>query len=65
MIPTPKGPHEINVRGLRAASLLGRYWAAVDDYYERGDTSVKKFQGEIDYCGRRHKVFVIDRPLMF
>src|SRR5665213_2098371 len=29
MIPTLEGPQEISVRGLRAASLLGRYWVAV------------------------------------
>jgi hypothetical protein len=46
MIPTPQGPQEIEVRGLKAASLLGRYWVAVDNYFERGDTSVKKFQGQ-------------------
>jgi len=46
MIPTPQGPKEIEVRGLRDASRLGRYWVAVDNYYERGDTSVKKFEGQ-------------------
>ena len=46
MIPTPKGPQEINIRGLRAASLLGRYWIAVHKYYETGDKSVQKFSGE-------------------
>ncbi len=46
-IPTPQGPEEISVRGLRAASLLGRYWAALDNYYETGDISaLKKFEGE-------------------
>jgi hypothetical protein len=46
MIPTPQGPTEIEVRGLKAASLLGRYWAAVHKYYETGDKSVEKFNGE-------------------
>ena len=46
MIPTPEGSTEIEVRGLKAASLLGRYWAAVHKYYETGDTSVQKFSGE-------------------
>lgn len=46
MIPTPHGPTEIEVRGLKAASLLGRYWAAVHKYYETGDKSVRKFSGE-------------------
>ena len=46
MIPTPEGSTEIEVRGLKAASLLGRYWAAVHKYYETGDKSVQKFSGE-------------------
>lgn len=46
MIPTPEGPTEIEVRGLKAASQLGRYWAAVHRYYETGDKSVQKFSGE-------------------
>ena len=46
MIPTPEGPQEISIRGLREASLLGRYWIAVDHYYESGDMSVKKFEGQ-------------------
>jgi len=46
MIPTPEGSMEIEVRGLKAASLLGRYWAAVHKYYETGDKSVQKFSGE-------------------
>src|SRR5580704_10821351 len=37
IIPTPQGSEEINVRGLRSASLLGRYWVAVHKYYETGD----------------------------
>jgi hypothetical protein len=46
MIPTPEGPKEIDVRGLRTASLLARYWVAVHKYYEIGDTSVQKFSGQ-------------------
>ena len=47
MIPTPQGPQEISVRGLRTASLLGRYWVAVHKYYETGDVSeLQKFQGK-------------------
>lgn len=47
MIPTPKGPEEISIRGLRTASLLGRYWVAVHKYYETGDVSgLQKFRGE-------------------
>jgi hypothetical protein len=47
MIPTPEGPQEISIRGLRAASLLGRYWVAVHKYYETGHTSdLLKFQDQ-------------------
>jgi hypothetical protein len=47
MIPTPQGPQEISIRGLRAASLLGRYWVAVHKYYETGDVSgLQRFRGE-------------------
>jgi hypothetical protein len=46
MIPTPQGPQEIRIRGSREASRLGRYWAAVDKYYENGDVSLQKFSGE-------------------
>ena len=46
-IPTPQGPEEISVRGLRTASLLGRYWVAVHKYYETGNVSaLQKFRGE-------------------
>jgi hypothetical protein len=45
-IPTVHGPQEIQVRGLREASILGRYWVAVHKYYENGDASVQKFSGE-------------------
>ena len=47
MIPTPQGTEEIGVRGLSAASLLGRYWSAVHRYYETGDTSaLQEFRGQ-------------------
>ncbi len=47
MIPTPHGPEEISLLGLRAASLLGQYWSAVHRYYETGDTTgLEKFRGQ-------------------
>jgi len=47
MIPTPQGPQEITVRGLRTASQLGRYWVAVHKYYETGDVSgLQRFRGQ-------------------
>jgi lambda repressor-like predicted transcriptional regulator len=48
MIPTPEGPEPIEVRGLSAASLLGRYWASLHRFYERGDdSSLQKFRGKV------------------
>jgi len=47
MIPTAHGTEEISVRGLPAASLLGRYWSAVHKYYESGDvSSLETFRGK-------------------
>jgi hypothetical protein len=46
MIPTSEGPMEIEVRGLKQASSLGRYWSALHKYFERGDKSLQKFAGQ-------------------
>ena len=46
MIPTPEGPIEILVRGLKQASLLGRYWSSLHRYYESGDKSLQQFAGQ-------------------
>jgi hypothetical protein len=36
----PQGvEHEVEVRGSRAASLVGRHWAAIDHYLSTGDDS--------------------------
>jgi hypothetical protein len=37
VIPTPDGLREIGVRDSREASLIGKYWAAVQKYLETGD----------------------------
>ena len=39
VIPTRKGLHEIGTRDSRQATLLGKYWAAVDRYRDTGDAS--------------------------
>jgi hypothetical protein len=39
VLPTPEGLKEIAVRGSKEASLIGRYWAAVQKYLETGDAS--------------------------
>jgi hypothetical protein len=42
VIPTPDGLREIGVRDSREASLVGKYWAAVQKYLETGDASALK-----------------------
>src|SRR5437660_1033730 len=39
LIPTPEGKETISVRNSRDASQLGSYWAALQKYYETGETS--------------------------
>src|SRR5271154_5105732 len=54
---TLKGRSEIAVRDSRQASLLGRYWAAVQKYLQTGDdTALRKFKGKkiTDASGKRH-----------
>jgi hypothetical protein len=54
---TPEGRREIAVRDSRQASLLGRYWAAVQPYLQTGDDSALltfKKTSVIDASGKRH-----------
>jgi hypothetical protein len=56
-ILTPEGRREIAVRDSHQASLLGRYWAAVQRYLQTGDDSaLRKFKGKkiTDASGKRH-----------
>jgi hypothetical protein len=56
---TPKGRSEIAVRDSRQASLLGKYWAAVQKYLQTGDDSaLREFQGKriVDASRRRHSL---------
>lgn len=39
VMPTSEGLREVAVRDSRQASLLGRYWAAVQRYLETGDAA--------------------------
>jgi hypothetical protein len=65
-IPTPHGSEEIRVRGLRAASKLGRYWETVHKYYETGEVSgLQKFRGEsITAVGGEKYPFVTDLDVL-
>jgi hypothetical protein len=56
VIPTRKGLSEIGTRDSRQASLLGRYWTAVERYRDTGDASaLREFRGQhiADASGKR------------
>jgi hypothetical protein len=58
VIATRKGLREVGVRDSRQASLLGKYWTAVERYRDTGDASaLKEFHGKyiIDTDGKRHR----------
>ena len=61
-----KGLREIGVRDSRQASLLGKYWTAVERYRDTGDASgLREFRGKhiIDASGRRHRLLTNLRAL--
>lgn len=46
-VPTSKGPREVATRNSEQASLLGKYWSAVQRYLQTGDDSeLRKFEGQ-------------------
>ncbi len=54
---TPKGRREVAIRDSRQASLLGKYWAAVQKYLQTGDDSaLRELQGKkiTDALRKRH-----------
>lgn len=56
VIASRKGLHEIGVRDSRQASLLGKYWTAVERYRDTGDASaLREFRGKhiIDATGKQ------------
>jgi hypothetical protein len=66
VIATRKGLHEIAVTDFSQASLLGRYWAAVDRYRDTGDASaLREFRGKyiIDTNGKQHRLLTDLRAL--
>jgi hypothetical protein len=65
-ILTPDGRREIAVRDSHHASLLGKYWAAVQRYLQTGDDSaLRKFKGKkiTDASGKRHPLITDLRQL--
>lgn len=66
VIATRKGLREIGVRDSRQASLLGRYWTAVERYRDTGDASaLRKFRGKyiLDTSGKRYRLLTDLRAL--
>jgi hypothetical protein len=66
VVPTHKGLREIGVRDSRQASLLGKYWTAVDRYRDTGDASpLRKFRGKhiINADGKRVRLLTNLREL--
>jgi hypothetical protein len=68
VIPTDQGPREIRVRSLRAASRLGRFWAALQKYYQTGETAgLSEFRDQVitDVDGTKHPLItnfeILDR----
>jgi hypothetical protein len=56
VIPTPKGLSEIGVSHSHQATLLGKYWTAVDRYRDTGDASaLREFRGKriVNASGKR------------
>ena len=66
VIPTRKGLREIGVRDSRQASLIGRYWTAVDRYRDTGDASaLREFRGKyiVDVTGKQFRLLTDPRVL--
>jgi len=63
---TRKGLREIGVRDSRQASLLGKYWTAVERYRDTGDPSaLREFRGQhiVDASGKRRRLLTDLRAL--
>lgn len=66
VIPTLQGLSEIGLRDFRQASLLGKYWTAVERYRDTGDASaLREFRGKyiIDSTGKRIRLLTDLRAL--
>jgi hypothetical protein len=66
LIPTRKGLTEIGVRDSRQASLLGKYWTAVERYLQTGDASaLREFRGRyiVDASGKRVSLLTNPREI--
>jgi len=45
LLPDPKGVRQVEIRGSKAASLVGTYWNALDDALKGNLTALKQFKG--------------------
>jgi len=63
VIPSSSGLREIRVRDSREASLLGRYWAAVQKYLETGDASALRRIRRTTVINAKGKRFQLIRDL--
>ena len=62
VIPTRNGLREIGVPDFRQASLLGKYWTAVEQYRDTGDASaLREFRGKHIIDAKREEIPVADR----
>jgi hypothetical protein len=62
LIPKPEGVREVAIQGLRLASQVGKFWAAVQRFLQTGDDSaLLRFEGKgfWDATGKRH-LFLTD-----
>jgi hypothetical protein len=62
-MPAPDGMRDIGVRGLRKATLLSNYWAAVHGYLETGNRSgLEEFRGKYLNAADGEKVLLLTEP---
>lgn len=62
---TPNGITEIRVRGSRAASRVGSYMNAVEQYLKTGSTDeLNRFRGETIRAGKATHFFLTDQPTL-
>jgi len=62
-VPAPDGMREIGVRGLRQATVVSNYWAAVHRYLGTGDRSgLEEFRGKYLKAADGENVLLLTEP---
>ena len=65
IVLTPRGKVTLDVRGARSASLLGRYYNAVDEYLKTGSiAALRSFRGETIRVGNVRISLVTDPEVL-